>query len=223
MIRRPLLTLLLSLTSLAASQTQPKPAATPVPKPAADAQLYRNTTFGFRFQIPYGWVDRTQGTREQDAPEKTGTPTEKADTKGKPAREKDAAQGDVLLAVFERPPDAVGESINSAVLIASESTATYPGLKKAEDYIGPLTELTASKGFKVEGDPAILNIDSRPLVRVDFTKRFTETLTMHQSTLVLLAKGQLVSFTFIAGSENEVDDLIDGLHFGVARTASPHP
>ncbi len=36
---------------------------------------------------------------------------------------------------------------------------------------------------------------------------------MHQSTLILLAKGQIVSFTFIAGSEDEIDDLIEGLHF----------
>ena len=218
-MNRRLFTLaLLVFPLMAAAQTRPNPA----PTPSADAQLYRNTTFGFRFQIPYGWVDRTQGMREQEAPEKAGTPTEKADTKGKPAREKDDAQGEVLLAVFERPPDAVGESINSAVLIASESAATYPELKKAEDYIGPLTELTASKGFKAEGDPTILDVDSRMLVRVDFTKRLTETLTMRQSTLVLLAKGQLVSFTFLAGSEDEIDDLIGGLQFGVAKTASHH-
>ena len=37
---------------------------------------------------------------------------------------------------------------------------------------------------------------------------------MRQCTLVLLAKGQIVSFTFIAGSEDELDDLMDGLHFG---------
>ena len=36
---------------------------------------------------------------------------------------------------------------------------------------------------------------------------------MRQCTLVLLAKGQIVSFTFIAGSEDELDDLMDGLHF----------
>ena len=36
----------------------------PAAKPAAtrneDAQLYRNTNFGFRYQIPYGWVERTK-------------------------------------------------------------------------------------------------------------------------------------------------------------------
>jgi hypothetical protein len=41
---------------------------------------------------------------------------------------------------------------------------------------------------------------------------------MRQTTLVLLSKGQIVSFTFIAGSEDEVDDLIEGLHFGGMQT-----
>ena len=36
---------------------------------------------------------------------------------------------------------------------------------------------------------------------------------MHQCTLVLLTKGHLVSFTFIAGSEDDLDDLMDALHF----------
>jgi len=51
-------------------------------------------------------------------------------------------------------------------------------------------------------------------VRADFTKPRSDKLTMHQSTLVLLAKGQIVSFTFLAGSEDEVNDLIESLHFG---------
>jgi hypothetical protein len=41
---------------------------------------------------------------------------------------------------------------------------------------------------------------------------------MRQCTLVLLAKGQIVSFTFIAGTEDELDDLMDGLHFGPAKS-----
>jgi hypothetical protein len=41
---------------------------------------------------------------------------------------------------------------------------------------------------------------------------------MHQATLVLLSKGQIVSFTFIADSLDAVNDLIDGLSF-----SSPKP
>ena len=183
----------------------------PAPKPAADAQLYRNTTFGFRFKVPYGWVDRTKEMREREGSEKADATENEA--KNKPAKEKNTPPGDVLLAVFERPPDAIGETVNSAVVIASESAAVYPGLKKAEDYLSPLTELATAKGFKADGDPEILTIDSRQLVRANFTKPLNDKLTMHQSTLILLVKGRIVSFTFIAGSEDEIDDLIENLGF----------
>jgi hypothetical protein len=224
MLRGTLLALFLSLTLLAAAQTQHKPAARPAPNLSEDAQLYRNATFGFRYKIPYGWVDRTREMREQEAegtPDSgnaPGTKGDKSEDKSDPKQKAaSAAQGEVLLAVFERPPQATGETINSAVVIAAESVASYPGLKKAEDYVGPLTELTTAKGFKAAGDPSIFEIDGRELVRADFTKPLTDKLTMRQSTLILLAKGQIVSFTFIAGSEEEIEDLIDTLSFGAAK------
>ena len=206
--------LVLCLTLTGQAQPKTAPAATPTAKSAAhneDPQLYRNPTFAFRFQIPYGWVDRTKEMQEGN----------------------EAGKAEVLLAVFERPPEATGDTINSAVVIASESAATYPGLKKAEDYLGPLTELATSKGFKAEGEPYALEVESRQLLRADFTKPLSgktssvetssvetsnDKLTMRQCTLVLLAKGQVVSFTFIAGSEAELDDLMDGLHFGPAKS-----
>jgi len=205
---RTALVFLLSLSLAARSQTQPKPAAPPASKPAEDAQLYRNTTFGFRYQIPYGWVDRTKDMREQEA-------TDKSDAKEKSNH---IAKGEVLLAVFERPPEAIGNSVNAAVVIAAENATAYPGLKKAEDYLGPLTELTTSKGFKAEGDSAVIEIDARQLVRADFSRplgvnRNNDKLTMRQTTLVLLTHGQIVSFTFITGSEDELDKLIEGLSF----------
>ncbi len=182
------------------AQQKPRPAA-PLAKPAAtreDAQLYRNATFGFRYQIPYGWVDRTSEMQQGN----------------------EAGKAELLLAVFERPPEAAGDTVNSAVVIASESAASYPGLKKPEDYLGPLTELATSKGFKPEGEPYALEVESRQLVRADFIKPLSDKLTMHQSTLILLAKGQVVSFTFIAGSEDELDDLMDGLHFSAAKSSA---
>ncbi len=180
-----------------AARAQSKSA--PVPKPATreDAQLYRNPKFGFRYQIPYGWVDRTQEMHEGN----------------------EADKAEVLLAVFERPPEATGDTINSAVVIASESAASYPGLKKAQDYLGPLTELATAKGFRAEGEPYALEVESRQLLRADFIKPLTDKLTMHQCTLVLLAKGRIVSFTFIADSDDELDDLMDGLHFGAAKSS----
>ena len=208
---RTTLVLVLGLSLIGESQTQHKPATAPAAKPAEDAQLYRNATFAFRYQIPYGWVDRTRNMREEKA-------TDKPDAKEKV---RNISQGEVLLAVFERPPEAAGETVNSAVVIAAENTTAYPGLKKAEDYLVPLTELTTSKGFRTEGDPSVIEIDARQLVRADFTKPLNDKLTMRQATLVLLAHGQIVSFTFIAGSEDELDNLIEGLHFGAAKS-SPH-
>ena len=225
------LALLLGFPLIAVSQTQHKPAA-PASKTAAgesQAWQYRNTTFAFRYQIPYGWVDRTKEMREPEVAEEPDAPDPGAAKKDAPdknakdpksAKQKAAAQGEVLLAVFERPPDAPGDDVNSAVVIASESAAAYPGLKKAEDYLGPLTELATAKGFKTNGDPSIADINAHKLIRADFTRPLTDKLIMHQSTLILLAKGQIVSFTFIAGSEDEIDNLIDGLHFDAGKPAA---
>jgi hypothetical protein len=42
---------------------------------------------------------------------------------------------------------------------------------------------------------------------------------MRQSTLVILGRGYAVSFTFIAGTDDEVEELIAGLSFGGAAKA----
>ena len=200
MHRRSLTIAALVLGLTLRAQTQRKTAPPPPAKPPVthneDPQLYRNSTFAFRYQIPYGWVDRTKEMQEGN----------------------EAGKAEVLLAVFERPPQATGDVINSAVVIASETAASYPGLKKAEDYLGPLTELATSKGFKAEGEPYALEVESRQLLRADFTKPLKDKVVMRQCTLVLLAKGPIVSFTFIAGGEDELDDLMDGLHFGAAKS-----
>lgn len=196
---------LLALSLTVSAQTQSKPVTKPASKPAApstdDSQLYRNTSFGFRFQIPYSWVDRSKQMQE-------GT---------------EAGKSELLLAVFERPPGATGDTVNSAVVIASESAATYPGFKRAGDYLGPLGDLASGKGFKAEGEAYMLDVEGRQLLRADFVKTLPgkttdDKLTMRQCTLVLLAKGQIVSFTFIAGSEEELDELMDGLHFGASKS-----
>ena len=175
----------------------PKKPTVPSAKAAETAEtIYRSPTFGFRYKIPYGWVERAKEMQEGD----------------------DAAKGEVLLAVFERPPQVSGDTINSAVVIASLSASDYPGLKRAEDFLGTLTELTAAQGFKTDGDPSEVLIDSQRLVRADFSKPRSDKLTMHQSTLVLLTKGQIVSFTFIADSEDGVNELIDGLGFSLQKS-----
>jgi hypothetical protein len=219
----------LSLSFAAQAQSKTAPVAKPAAKPTtsnADEQLYQNVTFGFRYQIPFGWINRTQEMGSQ----KTAAQDQHID---------DASKSKLLLAVFERPPEATGDTINSAVVIASESAASYPGLKKAEDYLGPLTELATANGFQAGGEPYALEVESRHLLRTDFIKplgadhkatnknanddtndKVNDQLTMRQCTLVLLTKGQIVSFTFIAGSEDELDDLMDALHFTVAKPSA---
>jgi len=223
MASRTLLALFLGLSLFVGAQARHKSAVDTAPKFAPDEQLYRNAAFGFRYEIPYGWVDRTKEMDEPADPQSPDSPAASDSTSPKPGSKaasssEKAAPGNVLLAVFERPPNAPGDTVNSAVLIASESAAAYPGLKKAEDYLGPLTELAEAKDFKPEGDSGVIQIDSRQLIRADFTKPITDKLAMHQSTLILLARGQIVSFTFIAGSEDEIDDLIDALHFTAAKS-----
>ena len=198
----------------APAQTRPAPGPTPAPsKPATDAQTYHNSDLGFRYEIPYGWVDRTKEMREPPSTQDTESKTPKPDAKAKP----NAAKGEVLLAVFERPLEAPGDNVNSAVVIARESVAAYPGLKKAEDYLALLTELTTAKGFQSDGEPSVVTIDAHDLVRADFIKALTDKVAMYQSTLVIVVKGQIVSFTFIAGTEDEVDELIEKLRFATGR------
>jgi hypothetical protein len=212
----------LSLASPAQSKTaapNAKPAAK-APAPNEDAQLYQNVPFGFRYLIPYGWVNRTQEMGDQKT---DNHDTHNPDPRKPNTRSDDASRSKLLLAVFARPPEATGDTINSAVVIASESAASYPGLKKAEDYLGPLTELATANGFKAEGEPYALDVESRLLLRADFVKPINNQLTMRQCTFILLSKGQIVSFTFIAGGEDELDDLMDGLHFDTAKPPAHSP
>ncbi len=125
------------------------------------------------------------------------------------------AGGKVLLAAFSRPPDARGEEVNASIVIAAESAATYPGLKEAGQYFGPLTEVAQAQGFTVDEEPYEIAIGTKALVRGDFHKD-VGTRVMRQSTLAMLTHGYAVSFTVIAGTEDDVEDLIDGLEFAAS-------
>jgi hypothetical protein len=126
--------------------------------------------------------------------------------------------GHVLLAAFSRPPEARAEDINSSILIAAESAAAYPGLKDAAQYFGPVTEVAQAQGFEVVEQPYEFVIGTKKVVRGDFRKNVGSRV-MRQATLVALARGYAVSFTFIGGTEDEVEELVQGLSFGVAKTA----
>ncbi len=124
-----------------------------------------------------------------------------------------SASSKTLLAVFERPPAAPGDTINSAAVIAAEPLANYHGIKTAADYLNPISELAERRGFKVVNQPYAFAVGTERLARADFSKERGK-LMMWQSSLVMIKKGYIVSFTFIGGSEDEVDELIGRLSFG---------
>jgi hypothetical protein len=163
--------------------------------------LYRNKPLALSCKIPSGWVLRTH---EMNAPEQE-------EGKDKPG---DAVAsnpgGKVLLAAFSRPPEARGEDVNSSILIAAESVAAYPGLTDAAQYFGPLAEVAKAQGFTIDEEPYEIAVGAKTLVRADFHKD-VGTRVMHQSTLAMFSHGYAVSITLIAGTEDEVEELIDGL------------
>jgi hypothetical protein len=196
------------LTSALQAQQVPRPSTSSASSRRASSQsvpdpglladnLYRNPTFGFTYKIRYGWVDRTaQMNQAADAP----------------------ATSTVLLSAFERPPDAAGDSINSSVLIAVEPASAYPGLRNAEHYFGPLSELAKTHGLTVINEPYSVPAGTKQVMRGDFSKPIGS-LTMYQSSLVMMQNGYVISFNFIAGSEDEVDQLVESLAFGKSPAA----
>lgn len=141
------------------------------------------------------------------------------------AREEESAKTDsgksgrVLLAAFSRPPEARGEEVNGSIVLAAESAAAYPGLKEAAQYFGPVTEVAKAQGFEVVEEPYEFVVGTKTVVRGDF-KKDVRTRVMRQSTLVVLARGYAVSFTFIGGSEDELEELVQGLSFGAGGKAA---
>lgn len=166
------------------------------------AGAYRNQGLAIVCKIPDGWVLRTD---EMNSP----VQEEAADSAGQDA---DRKGGRVLLAAFSRPPQARAEDVNASILIAAESAAAYPGLKDAAQYFGPLTEVAKAQGFTPVEEPYEFAVGTKKLVRADFHKD-VGTRVMHQSTLVMLARGYAVSFTFIGGTEDEIEALVAGLSF----------
>ncbi len=171
---------------------------------AVSAGVYRNPTFGFNCKIPAGWVLRTE---EMNAREEEGAKTDA----GKSGR--------VLLAAFSRPPEARAGEVNASILIAAESASAYPGLKEAAQYFGPVGEVAKAQGLEVVEEPYEFVMGTKTVVRGDF-KKDVGSRVMRQSTLVVLARGYAVSFTFIGGSEDEVEELVQGLSFGVDGKAA---
>ena len=167
--------------------------------------VFRNSVLGFSCKIPAGWVLRTEDMNAEESSNQ-----EKPAPQG---AQRNAGNERVLLAAFSRPPEARGENINSSILIAAESVAAYPGLKEAAQYFGPLTEVAKAQGFAVDEEPYEFALGTRNVVRGDFHKD-VGTRVMRQSTLVFLSHEYAVSITVIGGTEDEVEELIDGVSLG---------
>jgi hypothetical protein len=110
--------------------------------------------------------------------------------------------------------------VNGSIVIAAESAAAYPGLKDAAQYFGPVTEVALAQGFEVVEEPYDFVIGTKKVVRGDFQKDVGSRV-MRQSTLVVLARGYAISFTFIGGTEDEVEEWVQGLSFGVSPRPRP--
>lgn len=174
--------------------------------------VYRNRALGLSCAIPAGWVLRTEEMNARE--EERGSDTK--ESKSSPQRKQGTTgddRGRVLLAAFSRPPEARGEDVNSSIVIAVEKTSTYPGLTDAEQYFGPLTEVAKAKAFIVDEQPYEMEMGKKVVVRGDFHKDVGSRV-MRQSTLAFLAQGCAVSITVIGGTDDEVEELIDGVEFG---------
>jgi hypothetical protein len=185
-------------------------AASPLDSGTVSNSVYRNPALGFTCKIPAAWVLRTEEMNARDE-EGAGADSGKTATDGKDGR--------VLLAAFSRPPEARAEDVNSSILIAAESVEAYPGLKDAAQYFGPVTEIAKAQGFAVVEEPYEFVIGTKTVVRGDFQKDVGSRV-MRQSTVAVLARGYAVSFTFIGGTEDEVEELVQGLSFAGQASAT---
>jgi hypothetical protein len=199
-----LLLILFAAALWAQDKNQPRPssarpAAHPkpvLPDPGAISDgVYHNFSFGLNYKLPFGWVDRTAEMQDDSA---------------------DTGKSRLLLAIFERPPEATGDTVNSAVVIAAEPL--YAGMKTAPEYLESLSALATAKGFEAKEEPRKFSMGTTELWRADFSKT-RGTLTMYQTSLATLEKGYAISFTFIGGSEDEVNELIEKLSFAPRKPA----
>ena len=219
-----ILQMLLGVGVVSAQTRKPATGAKPVPDEKCgplSEQLLRCPRFGFTYKVIFGWVDRTAYMQQNETLPGQSPNAELPKATSPTADQPKPSSSDsskTLLAVFERPPGAPGTTIDSAVVIAAEPLANYHGIKTAADYFSPITELAEQRGFKVIYQPHTFQSGAKQLVRGDYSKERGK-LTMWQTSLVMIEKGYIVSFTFIGGSEDEVDELIRNLTLSPRATA----
>lgn len=188
-----------------------KPLESGIDAGAVSNGVYRNKALGLSCKIHDGWVLRTDEMNAQDAPAANATQPKDG------AEPASSAGAKVLLAAFSRPPEAHGVEVNDSIVIAAESVSAYPGLKEAVQYLAPLAEVAKAQGFTTDDEPYEIALGAKTLVRGDFHKNVGSRV-MHQSTMAMLSHGYAVSITVIGGTDDEVEELIDGIDFQGPRT-----
>ena len=218
-----LMSSLLLAASLSAQSRRQEKSAIATCGPLLD-QALKCQRFGFLYKVPFGWVDRTADMQQHAAANQPGSREALNGSSAGPDESKPASSSasETLLAEFERPPGAPGDTINSAVVIASEPLENYRGIKTAADYFGAITELAEQRGFKVIDEPYGFSIGAKQLVRGDFSKERGK-LTMCQSSLVVIVNRHILSFTFVGGSQDEVEELVGNLSFAAAKAPAHTP
>lgn len=171
--------------------------------------FYRNKSLGLSVKIPSGWVMRTE---EMNARDEAAGDSDNSNPSPQGTAKAGEGSGKVLLAAFSRPPQVKGEDVNASIVIAAEPVSGYPGLTESAQYLGPLTEVAVAQGFSEVEDPYEIAIGPKTLARADFHKDVGSRV-MRQSSLIFLAKGYAVSITVISGTDDEVEDLLDGVEF----------
>ena len=76
------------------------------------------------------------------------------------------------------------------------------------------TEVITAKGLKAVNEPYEFPVGRQADWRAAISAEINARLAVHQSSLVCCAKGYVVSFTFIGGSDDEMTKWIEGLQFG---------
>lgn len=208
------MSVLLGGAALAQSMSATVPGATQFCERQTE-QLLNCARLGFSYKVPFGWVDRTDEMQgESGAAPGNSSPAANPSPTNAPA-----GSSVTLLAAFERPPGTAG-GIDPAAIIAAESLANYPKIKTPADYLGPLADIAERRGLKMEGEPYEFSLGAKKLARADFTAGTGDT-TVRQTSLVTIEKGYIVSFTFVSASEDQIDELIDGLSFARRRPVRP--
>jgi hypothetical protein len=178
--------------------------------------VYRNPALGLSCKVPAGWVLRTEEMNSREEGDSFSPAESGSSPPGTQVAPGESQGGRVLLAAFSRPPEARGEDVNASIVIAAEPISTYPGLKEAAQYFGPVTEIAKAQGFTVDQEPYEMEVGAKVVVRGDFHKDVGSRV-MRQSTLVFLARGYAVSITVIGGTEDEVEELMDGVKLGAVK------